>query len=203
MPQKRRCGNPALAVLHCLLMQYFLGIHLTGEAGDYLHRLTGQIAERFGTWALHERVPPHITLFRPFDADATELEQVQEIVQQWLAQTPAESLTISGFDRFDDKVVFAAVQASTDFCQKVEALQRELEKLPQMPPERPAWHPHASVARLLPPEQIERIWEYVGTLEPFCFSFPVESVTVFHHPERGKWRPKAQITTNQKIAFLI
>ena len=195
MPQNPRGGNPGLVMLHCRVMQYFLGLHITGDAGAYLHELTKSISEHFGTWALHERVPPHITLFRPFDADDAQLQSVIETVQQWLAAQPMHGFTISGFDRFDDKVVFADVQADPALVSRVEHLQRRLERLPQMPDERPHWHPHASIARLLPPEQIERIWEYVTQLEDFAFTVPLENVTVFHHPEQGRWRPLQVIDT--------
>ncbi len=167
-------------------MRYFIGFLIEGEAGTWHEALTRDISERFGTRKLHERVVPHITLYRPFDAD--DIAPVKTLLQSWTKQEHAPgTITLSGFGHFTDRVVYASVTLEAKAQQNILALRREIMTL--LPKEDfPNWVPHATLAdEYETPEIITEVWEYVQTLPKPEFTVPFNNVTLFRNRAGGGW----------------
>lgn len=169
-------------------MKYFIGYLIEGEAATWHINVVKNISEKFSTWKLHEKLPPHITIFYPFDAE--DIKPVVNLLGNWTQNKKVPgNFSLSGFGHFDDKVVFAKAETDQSVKDIVKELQGILKELPKMPEEAfPIWHPHATLANLLSPQEINEIWDYVLTLEKPNFILPFDNVIIFSRFESdGKW----------------
>lgn len=167
-------------------MRYFIGFAIQEEAGKWHTALAKDISEKFDTWKIHEYIPSHITLYRPFNMD--DVSPIKDLLRAWIQKySVSGTLTLSGFDRFADRVVFAAVDmekstedAIADIRQKIMAV------LPKE--DFPNFVPHATLAdNDVSPEKIEKIWEYVNTLPKPHFVVPFDNITLFRKEGEKGW----------------
>ncbi len=160
-------------------MKYFIGYLIQGEMATWHINLAKSISEKFNTWKLHEKLPPHITIFYPFNTDNIDI--IKNLLVSWTKNKKAPGrFVISDFDHFDDKVVFAKVEADLSIRELVEGLRRNLKEIPGMPEDGfSVWHPHATLANRLSSQEINQIWNYVLTLKKPNFIVPFDNVTIF------------------------
>ena len=179
-------------------MKYFVGYLLKGEVQAWHHNLAKEIAEKFGTWNMHD-IPSHITVFRPFET--SDIENVKNLLREWVRNTTvAGKFVISGFNRFDERMVFADVYADSLVVQQVLDLKAKLKQLPKMPEEDyPMWRPHATLANHLEPKQIMEIWGFVSMLTKQNFSVPFDNVTLFHSLGNHVWEVDEVFQMGEKI----
>lgn len=168
-------------------MNYFIGYFMKGEVAEWHKSLTKHIYEKFNTWKIYEKLPPHVTIFYPFTTDT--LQPIKELLQEWAQRNPGlGNLGIRDFGRFDDKVVFAKIEASSIAHQAIANLRALLLQIPEMPkPEFPTWNPHATMMNRVTPEDIQNIWDYIQTLPKPNFSIPFDNVTIFRYEGERKW----------------
>jgi 2'-5' RNA ligase len=168
-------------------MKYFVGYLIEGEAAEWHRNLTKEISEKFGLWKIHEKIPPHVTIYRPFERE--DVEPIKKLLNSWsVGQDIKGNLNISGFDRFDDRVVFAKVEVDEQTRKIGENLRSKIKEIPGMPLEDfPIWNPHATLMNWIEPEDIEKVWEYVNTLEKPNFIISFNNVTLFRSDGDKKW----------------
>jgi len=173
-------------------MRYFIGYEIGGEAAKWHQGLAKDISDKFHTWKIYEKYPPHITLFRPFESE--EIEPIKTLLEKWAEKIKGGNFVISDFGHFDDKVVFANVEADSRVREAVGELRDELKNFPGMPKEDfPVWQPHVTLANQLPPEIIRKIWEFVIELPKPKFILKFDNVCIFRHEKDGKWSSFARI----------
>ena len=179
-------------------MKYFIGYLIQGEAAAWHVNLAKNISDKFNTWKLHEKIPPHITIFQPFDTD--DINPIKNLLRSWVQnKSISGKLAISGFDHFDDKVVFVKVETDQSVKEAVEELRRDIEIIPGMPKEDfPIWHPHATLADHLSSQEINQIWNYVLKLEKPNFIFPFDNITIFRFDGDRKWSVEESFKSRHK-----
>lgn len=166
-------------------MKYFIGHLLEGEVGVWHTTLTNTIAEKFNTWKIQEICPSHITIFSEFEAD--NIETVSHTIETLLFHTQPGNYSISMFDHFEDKVVFAKIDPDAKVISLVQKLRENLELIPGVQKDKHlTWKPHATLAFRLSPEKITTIWNYVTTLEKPNFTALFDNITLFRF-ENEKW----------------
>jgi len=163
---------------------YFIGYLIEGEAADWHYRTAKEISDKFNTWKIHEKLPPHITIYAPFEAE--ELDKIRNILREWTEQPMAGNFILSGFEHFDDRVVVADIKTDEPVIESVNQLQKELSAF-LSPPEFPEWNPHATLAVRLEPEKINKIWQYVQTLPKPNFTLPFNNITLFKYAGERVW----------------
>lgn len=168
-------------------MRYFIGYLIEGEAAAWHVNVAKNISDRFNTWKIYEKLPPHITIFYPFSTE--NIEPVENLLKEWTqSKKVPENFIISDFDHFEDKVVFAKVGIEQSVGWTVEELRRSLKLISGMPSEDfPIWHPHATLANRQSPEKINQIWGYVLTLKKPNFIIPFDNITIFRFEGDRKW----------------
>lgn len=168
-------------------MRYFIGYLIQDEAATWHFNLVKNISEKFNTWKLHEKIPPHITIFPPFETE--DIDEIKKLLRDWTTnKTPQGNFTLSGFDHFDDNVVFAKIDTDESIRASIEELKKEIKKFPGMPEDNhPIWHPHATLMNKLSPEEIRNIWNYVSDLEKPNFPLPFDNITIFRFDADRKW----------------
>lgn len=166
-------------------MRYFVGHLLEGDVEAWHTAITNTLAEKFNTWKIQEICPSHITIFSEFETE--NIEAVSKTIDTVLSNARTGKYSISAFDYFDDRVVFAKIDPDTETISLVQRLREQLEKIPDIPKDKyVTWKPHATVAFRLSPKEITAIWNYVTTLEKPNFTAPFDNITVFRF-ENEKW----------------
>lgn len=167
--------------------KYFIGFLIEGDAAAWHTELAKTISEKFNTWELHKKVPPHITIFQSFET--VDINPVKNLLREWAqSRSISGDLTVLGFDHFEDRVVFAGVDTDPSSKQLVEELREALRKIPTMPTEDfPIWHPHATLANHVSAQEINQIWDFVLTLEKPNYVLPFNNVTLFRFEGDQKW----------------
>lgn len=167
-------------------MKYFIGYLISGAAAEWHINTTKQISEEFNTWKMYEKIPPHVTIFYPEGVE--DISLIRKYIKDWTQKNKVlGSFHIAEFDRFDNKVVFAKVDANELALNAVEDLRNGLKNMTGIIEDFPTWHPHATLANKLSPEEINRIWEYVSKLNKPDFTLPFNNVTIFRYSEDQKW----------------
>lgn len=175
----------------------FIGYLITGEAADWHISLSKNISEKFNTWKIYEKIPPHITIFQPFDTK--DINFIKNFLRNWVKNKGVQgNFVLFDFDRFDDRVIFAKVDADKEIKEAVEELRKEIKKIPNMPEgDFPVWHPHATLINRLPPPEIEKIWNYLKEVEKPNFTLPFDNVTLFKFVGDRKWGIEESFKINQ------
>jgi len=177
-------------------MRYFIGYLIKGQAAEWHINLSDDIAERFNIWKITQKNPPHITIYYPFETE--NVDCVKDLLKNWLRKNDfAGNVILSGFDRFDDRVVFACVKIDDAVEKKIAELRKDLEAVvpskDTILPDQTTWHPHATLAYKIPSEKIQEIWNYVKTLEVPKFQMSFDNVTIFKWDE-NRWVIEESLT---------
>lgn len=169
-------------------MRYFIGYLIQGEAGEWHRACAKDISEKFNTEKIGERIPPHITFVPPFDAE--DISLIKDMLHEWIANRPVYGeFTLSGFGWFDDRTVFAAIEADKLVTDAVYELQTILRALPGMSAENQyPWRPHATLANHVRPSDTSAVREYVRALPAPHFVLLFDNATLFRRDEGGVWR---------------
>ncbi|MBX4189379.1 2'-5' RNA ligase family protein [Candidatus Parcubacteria bacterium] len=167
-------------------MKYFIGHLISGKAAEWHTNTAKKISEKFNTWKIYEKIPPHITIFYPEGVE--DINAIRNYIQDWTRKNKAlGSFRLSEFDRFDDRVVFAKVEADESAIKAIEDLRKGLQDMTGITEDFPNWHPHATLAYKLSPEEINKIWEYTNELDKPNFTLLLNNITIFRYAEDQKW----------------
>jgi 2'-5' RNA ligase len=167
-------------------MLYFVGYLIEGEASNWHRKLTADISKRFDVEDQDKRIPPHITIFRPFETD--DISETYELIKNWVSDKSIPgNFQISGFDRFNKEVVFTDVRCDTPVREFVRAFQEQMDTLHIPDKTYPEWRPHATIAHRIPQGKIDQIWQHVSTLPPYSFDLTFNNLTIFKHTGDRKW----------------
>lgn len=168
--------------------KYFIGFLLEGDAAAWHIETAKKISDTFNTWEIYKKIPPHVTVFQTFETkDVVSIKELLEI-QSRRVSIPG-NLTLSGFDHFENNVVFAkVVDVDVSIWFVVEQIKKEIKNVLGIAKEKfSVWSPHVTLANHVTPEEIERIWNYVQTLEQPTFTLPFNNITVFRFEGEQKW----------------
>jgi len=167
-------------------MRYFIGYLIPESVAGWQNKLTDEISEEFKTWKISERIPPHITISRPFNSE--NIEVIKKLLANWAENKSVPgNFTLSGFDHFTDRVVYINVEPETAVSGAIIGLREQVNNIPEIKREDFPYHPHSTVAYQLPSVEIEKIWEYVQKLEKPFFVIPFDNVTIFRSTGYQKW----------------
>jgi 2'-5' RNA ligase len=164
-----------------IFMKYFIGYLIQGDAATWHTQTVKDISEKFDTRKLYERIPPHITIVKPFESG--DVSSLKAELPLWTDKYVGNGyLSIDGFGHFDTKVIFANVNTDKSLIEKIEILWETLKINPDFSP----WKPHATLASHLDPDKFEKVWQYIENLEKPNFILPFDNITLFELRE-NKW----------------
>ncbi len=172
-------------------MKYFIGYLIEGQAAQWHSRVAREIFEKFNNYKIHEKIPPHLTIYRPFDT--TDVGPLKNLLAMWVNNfSESQTLFMNDFGQFDEKVIFASVSAPTSLIKIITDLQIEIRSkgVNSIGETFPSWHPHATLANYLQSEKFKKIWSHVLTLPKPDFSLPFNNVTLFHSTNEEGWEVK-------------
>ena len=165
---------------------YFIGYHIEGEAGVWHRNLTASVARECGLPPLHKKIPPHITVFRPFFS--SDITPVEAVVRKVLKESEKRgTFHLSGFGSFGTRVAFIHIKADPPTKRLVHTLRRALVALPDMPREQAYWRPHATIATKLSLEAFGKVERYLDTVASPHFAIPFDNITIFKFIDAKRW----------------
>jgi 2'-5' RNA ligase len=164
-------------------VKYFVAYLLSGDAKRYHETLTRELADTFHIIPLHDRIPPHITIKPPFEADNAGIEEVERILRSFVRGQEVVPISFSGFGRFGFRTIYLDTEKNrkaTSFVRRcIGTLNANIPWMPAYPLEGNKLH--ASVARFLTRKQFRRIWRAVKELRPqFESSFDAVAILKKH-----------------------
>ena len=140
-------------------MRYFIAHLLSGDVERYYEKLSDALTLGFKTIPLHERVPAHITVKPPFDANDEGLADVERTLRAFALEEKPIQLTISNFGHFGFRTIYLDVRNANVaglIRRAVSFLDMQVPWLPKSTKD--GNKPHVSVARFLSRTQSRRIW---------------------------------------------
>lgn len=130
-------------------------------------------------------IPTHITLLPPAEVAPDEMAEVEDHLAAVALQHEPFAVHLRGTGTFRpvSPVVFVSVVAGISDCER---LAREIRRGPwAVDPEFP-YHPHVTIAHLLPDEVLDRAFvEQAG----FECTFDIADLHLYTHDDTAGWRP--------------
>jgi len=175
-------------------LRYLVAHLLSGDASAFHKALARELTLRFHTIPLHERIPAHITIKPPFEADDEHIADIERILRAFDSTEPAAPLLFRGFGRFGFRTIYLDVQKSPE---AVSLARRALKTLN----DNAGWLPHnpregnklhASLARFLAPRQSRRIWRFLRECAYPQFETRFDNIAILKKEGR-EWRVHALI----------
>ncbi len=185
-------------------LKYFIAHLLTGEARAYHEALTQDLHARFRTVQLHRRIPPHLSLKIPFEADEKSIREIEMILADFCFRQSPVPISYSGFGHFNSRTVYLDVEHNRHALSLAHACAQELAaRAPWLPEStRRGTKLHASVARFLGRTQFRRVWGYVHKRKP-RFRSSLDNIAILKKTkERWEIHSLLQFGTGQQCNIL-
>ena len=166
-------------------------VHLIrGEAKNKHEAITKDLAERFGTFPIHDRIVPHLTLKRWFELDAEDMKNLYSVIDTFATSHTQSNYHLHGFGHFREDVIYVDVKPSLQMSSTARDLMNVLHKVRGMTfDEFDAIEDdfHATLAMCaLKPFDYAQIWEYLNTQEKMSFDMKFDNIAVMKR-ETDKW----------------
>ena len=162
------------------MKKYCIGYLAEGEIVPYFNEITAHISAKFDIWNISKRVPPHLTLKYPFEAeDTSEIESRIEAVAKDMTPVP---FTLNRFGRFEEggKTIFLTTSASEELISSIKDC---ILKLGEFDEDRKfsidEYKIHLSITRKLDPEISNTVWKYLQTLPSPYIDMVFNNITLF------------------------
>lgn len=166
-------------------MRRIIAHAIRGEAKKIHEGITKDLAEKFDSFPIHERVPPHLTLKRWFELDEQGMEMLNKTLDVFVASQKQSDYILSGFGNFGEGVIYVDAVPSTEMTQSVHDLLNALHTVNGLTFEEfdNAGDFHATVAmRAFKPFDFGQIWDYLKTAPQPNFQMKFDNITVFRKP---------------------
>jgi 2'-5' RNA ligase len=169
-------------------MRYFIAFHLKGAEGQAVDALREKIASRFDVHAAM-KIPPHVTLFNPFDADPAVIEPLKNALRALAAEQPPMSVGITGFNSFDGAVWFLDVEQKPELLTLKEKIASAVRTAAGVEDRRAGrgTHFHLTLAyKDVTPEAFSAIGAFLRHETLPLTRMTVDAFTLFSYPE-SRW----------------
>lgn len=166
-------------------------VHLIrGEAGKAHEAITRDLAERFDSFPIHDRIVPHLTLKRWFELDEQGLENVRRVLDSFATSHTQSDYKLRGFGHFEEGVIYVDVEPSLEMTLAARDLMSAMHGVEGMTFDEYddiEGDFHATVAmRALKPFDYNQLWSYLNSTEGMDFDMKFDNVAILKR-EENKW----------------
>ena len=91
-------------------MRYVIVSVVKGEGGDFNNRLRNDIYKKFN--AKSSKLPAHFTIKAPFESE--NINQLEITLENFVKNNNKANYTLTGYDHFDNRVIFMKVNMSNE-----------------------------------------------------------------------------------------
>ena len=144
------------------VMRYVIVSIVKGEAGDFNNELREDVYEKFK--AKSSKLPAHFTIKAPFEYDGS-INELENILEDYSKETKAKPYKITGFNHFDDRVIYMDVNMSKEGKKIHDRLIDKLEVLPFINFNKKDGKDkvfHVTITSKKLPPKFKEVWEYVN-----------------------------------------
>ena len=161
-------------------MKYVIVHLIRGEAGEFHGGITRELTEKFGTYPLYERVPPHITLKRSFEREEKEIDGIYTLIDDCARVHTQSDYHLRGFGHFCGETIYIEavpsremIVAVTDLQNRVSGLDIALEQFDLNQ------NFHATVAMASHKAfSFDTVWGFLQSVEAPDFSMKFDNIAV-------------------------
>lgn len=171
-------------------MKYLIAYVFRNDAAEKIDALRKSLSQTFD---VHEalRMPPHITLFYPFDTTPEDAPRLQSALDELVKTTKSFTLPVTGFKSFEGGVWFLDVEQKAELHSLknsvVHSVERSLGILDQS--SFPEVHFHCTLAfRDVTPETLIAIGEYLKDAPLPVTGVNVDAVSVLEQQQDRIWK---------------
>jgi len=171
-------------------MKYCIVTIIDGEIANYYKEISTDVSRKFSVRNISERIPCHITLKYPFEADEYSIRKTGDKLKKIVASKKPFDFQVNGLDEFDQKTIFFSVEKNLKFVDYFRSCVQELGEFDEDRKYSLAdLRPHISVVRYLTPLIFTESWNYIANLNlpPLTGSFDNISILV---KENDIWKVK-------------
>ena len=158
---------------------------IRGEARIAHEAITRDLADKFDSFPIHERIPPHLTLKRWFELDEKGMDTLHKTLDVFATSQKQSDYALSGFGNFGEGVIYVDVIPSAEMLQSALHLMDALHKVEGLTFDEfdNGSDFHATVAmRALKPFDFDQIWNYLETVPQPDFKMKFDNIAVFKKP---------------------
>lgn len=170
-------------------MRYFLAYKLQGPDAEAVEKLRQEISWQYD---VHQalRIPPHLTLFYPFEMEEVLEMDLQRVLEEFVLTQKPFSLSANGFSHFEDRVWFIDVEQAQSLISLKKNLVRQIYKKMGILEARRGHngiHFHITLAyKDVTPEKFVQIGEFLARQSVPIVKLEVNSLTLFRF-EQDSW----------------
>lgn len=167
-------------------MRYVLACNINGEAAKLNSKLAVDLKYKFN--AGRSKLGAHFTIKAPFETDEKNIIELKNILEKFKNDFKSYEMTISGFDKFREDVIYMAVKPSKEAKDVHDKLIDELKNLPWLEWKRNEGKDkifHCTIVSKRVRENFKEIWDYVNKHE--CnFKSSFDNITLYRW-EKNTW----------------
>lgn len=171
-------------------MRHILVHLIQGEAKSVHESITIDLAEKFDSFPLHERIPPHLTLKRWFEPDDAMLATLDKTLSDFADAHTQSNYSLKGFGHFGADVIYVDVESTPETSQIVRELMSVLRSIEGMTFDEfddEEDDLHATVAMgALKPFDFNMLWDYLKTGTQPDFAMKLDNIALMRRGEE-RW----------------
>lgn len=168
------------------IMRYVVVCVVKGKAGDFNNSLRKDILEKFN--ARSSKLPAHFTINAPFEYEG-EITELNNVLKDFSENEKVTPFMISGYDHFDDRVVYMKINMSTEAKYVHDRLIDKMSCVPYIEFEEKDGKDktfHVTLASKRLKSLYNKVWEYVHQY-PCEFQCSFDNVTIYNWDD-GTWK---------------
>jgi 2'-5' RNA ligase len=155
---------------------------LRGKAREAHLAVTKDLTEKFDSFPLHNRIPPHLTLKRFFELDEEGMTDLYACLDSFVASHVQSEYTLKGYGSFGKEAIYMDVHPSEEMRTAVRDLMKDLHMINDMQfdeYDEVDDDLHATVAMgALKSFNHEQIWDYLKTREQPEFGLKFDNIAL-------------------------
>ncbi len=163
---------------------------IRGKAGEAHEALTRDLTDKFDTFPIHDRIPPHLTLKRWFELDAANMESLCDVLDSFAASHTQSEYKLGGLGHFDENVIYMDVKPSPEMSDATRDLMEALHSVDGMTFDEFDGIEddfHATlVFGALKRFDFAPVWEYLNAQEKVSFDMKFDHIAIMKRAE-DKW----------------
>ena len=166
-------------------MRYQISYLIKGDAKAYHENLSNTLASIYRLKPVNERIDPHLTLKSPFETDS--IFEVEEIIEGFVERAEPQPITLKGFSRFEDRLIYMDMTAPDETHTLISNFQDMLLRIPWISfrdYEKPVTL-HATLCYPRTKEQADEIFSKLTSKEGRSFDLMLDNITIL---KRGPQR---------------
>lgn len=166
-------------------MKYIIISLLSGEVESYHQKLVEEISEKFGAdFLAKQKAPTHFTLKDIFETE--DIREVEQVLEAFAREHRAAVITLEGYNRFDDNVIFMDIELSEEARALFESFIETLKEISWM-----QWGPydaeerkfHCSLAYFDIKDKYKDICRFLLSRYSYSFEAHFDNISIFQQVE--------------------